>query len=53
MSWSKTHERDPKGTFIKVTNGFGKWFLCKNDNEAEWLLKLLRTHADKPETWHP
>ena len=46
--WQKVPVQDPKGSFVKVTNNFGKSFLCENDNHAEWLLKLLRQHADKP-----
>jgi ribosomal protein L9 len=49
--WQKGHERDPQGDYVKVTNGYGKTFLCKNSNEADWLLRLLQQHADKPETW--
>jgi hypothetical protein len=49
--WQKTYDRAPKGQFVKITNNYGKSFLCANDNEAEWLLKLLGQHADKPETW--
>lgn len=50
--WQKVYAQDPKGQFIKVTNNSGKSFLCENDNAADWLIKLLKEHADKPENWH-
>ena len=50
--WSKQQVQGPAGWFVKVTNGYGKSSLCKDDNEAEWLMRILKQHADKPEHWH-